>query len=98
MKFLIFHLLILQIGIKAEQPFLSFVNIIPSLIENGQFIQENIIDFNIEFNQTLPWINLDFKFNANQSNCSQDIQLLARDLTAKKTWALKSKSYFSLYF
>jgi len=98
MKFLIFHLFILQIGIKAEPPSLSFVNIIPSLIENGRFIQENIIDSNIEFNQTLPWINFDLEFNANQSNCSQDIQLLARYLTARKAWALKSKSCFSLHF
>jgi hypothetical protein len=85
-------LLILQIGIKAEPPSLSFVNLIPNIIGNSQFVQENILSTNIDFNQTLPWINSDLMLNANGSNCSQDIQLLIRDLSARKAWALKSKS------
>ncbi len=98
MKFSIyFSLLILQIGIKGEPSSLSFINLIPNLIANGQFIQEKIINSYIEFNQTLPWIYLDHKFNANESNCSQDIQLLVRDLTDRKTWALKSKFYIFFF-
>ena len=101
MKFMIyfsviFHLLILQIGIKAEPPSLSFMNLIPNLIANGRFIQENMIDSSIDFNQALPWINLDYQFKANESNCSQDIKLFIRDFNAKKTWALKSKFCFFL--
>jgi len=95
---IIFLLLIFQIGIKAESSSLSFINLISNIIANGQFVQENIIDSDIEFDQTLPWINLDLQFNANESNCSQDIQILVKDLNARKTWALKSKSCFSFHF
>ncbi len=88
--------LILQIGIKAEPPAVSFINIISNIIAHAQFVQDNIINSSIAFNQTLPWINQDLALNANGSNCSQDIQLFIRDLTVGKTWALKSKSCFSL--
>ncbi len=85
---IILLLLIFKIGIKAEPLSLSFIDLIPNIIANGQFVQENLI----EFNQTLPWINVDLTLDANGSNCSQDIHLLARDLAMRKTWALKSKS------
>ncbi len=94
MILVIYLFLSLQIGIQAESS--SFIQLIPNLIANGQFVQDNIIDSNIEFNQTLPWINLDLKFDAYQSNCSRDIGILERDLRARKTWALKSKSCFFL--
>jgi len=89
---IILLLLIFKIGIKAERPSLSFIDLIPNIIVNGQFVQENLIDSNIEFNQTFPSINVDLILDANGSNCSQDIHLLARDLATRKTWALKSKS------
>jgi hypothetical protein len=93
---IIFHLLIFQIGIQAEPSSISFMNIIPNLIARGQFVEDNIIYSNLEFNQTFPWIDLDLNFNANQSNCSQDIHLLSQDLRARKIWALKSN--FCFYF
>ncbi|CAF3562241.1 unnamed protein product [Rotaria sp. Silwood2] len=94
---IIFLVLILQIGIKAEQLSLSFFNLIPNIISNGRFVQENIINSKIEFNETFPRLNQDLTLNANGSNCSEDIQLLAKDLNARKTWALKSKFCFSFY-
>ncbi|CAF2747121.1 unnamed protein product [Rotaria sp. Silwood2] len=87
---IIFLVLILQIGIKAEQLSLSFFNLIPNIISNGRFVQENIINSKIEFNETFPRLNQDLTLNANGSNCSEDIQLLAKDLNARKTWALKT--------
>jgi hypothetical protein len=89
-------LLILQIGIKAEPPSSSFVNLIPNIIANGQFIQEYIIDSNILFNQTSPWVDVDLTLDTIGSNCSREIQLLARDFRTRQTWALKSKFCFSL--
>ncbi len=83
-------LLIFVIGVKAEPPSLSFANLIPNIISNGRFIQENFIDTSIEFNQTFPWINLDLSLSANESNCTQDIQTLIRALTTKQKWAIKS--------
>ena len=88
----IFVLLILQIGIKAEPPSLSINNLITNIIASEQFIRDSAINSNNEFDQTLPWINADFTLTANGSNCSRDIRILARDLAARKTWALKSKS------
>jgi len=94
---MLFHLLILQMIIKAEPSSISFMSLIPNLIANGRFVEDTIINSNLEFNQTLPWIDFDLNFNANESNCSQDIQLLSRDLRARKIWALKSKSCFSFH-
>lgn len=78
----------LLIGINAETSSISFFNIIPKLITNDQSLQDNI-----DLNQKFPSINLDIQLNANESNCSQDIQILTRDLTSRKTWALKSRYY-----
>ncbi|CAF1405402.1 unnamed protein product [Rotaria magnacalcarata] len=78
----------IKFGIKAES--LSSINLIPKIIANARFVQENFVDFNMEFNQTLPWIKLDPKLNSNESNCSRDIALLTRDLVSKQTWALKT--------
>ncbi|CAF3380233.1 unnamed protein product [Rotaria socialis] len=78
----------IKFGIKAES--LSSINLIPKIIANARFVQENFLDFNMEFNQTLPWIKLDLKLNSNESNCSRDIALLTRDLVTKQTWALKT--------
>ena len=60
------------------------MNIIPNLIANGQLIQDNL-----ELNQTFPWIDIDLNFNANQSNCSQDLQRLSRDLRTRKNMGIK---------
>lgn len=93
MQFLIYLYLILtlKISIQAERLSLSVLNIIPNIISNGRFIQEHFIDSTLEFNQTQTWMNLDLKFNANASNCSQDLDLLVRDLNNKQKWAIKSK-------
>ncbi|CAF1474248.1 unnamed protein product [Rotaria sp. Silwood1] len=95
MKFIIYSsiiylILILQIGIKAEQLSLSFINIIPNIISHGRFIEENIINSNIEFNETYPWLNQDLIIDANESNCSRDIHLLIKDLNTRQIWALKT--------
>jgi hypothetical protein len=91
MKFLCFFFLIFHIGIKAESPpSLSFINLIPSIISNGRFVKEKIVNSNLIINPTFPSINFDITFNANGSNCSQDIQILSRDLISKEIWALKS--------
>ncbi|CAF3539956.1 unnamed protein product [Adineta steineri] len=85
---IILFVLIFKNDINGES--ISFMNLIPSIIANHRFVQENIIDSTIEFNQTLPWINIDLTIDANGSNCSQDIQLLARDLATRKIWVLKT--------
>ncbi|CAF1020152.1 unnamed protein product [Rotaria sordida] len=90
MKFLWYFFLIILIRIKAESLSLSFINIIPSIIANGRFIKENIINSNIILHTTLPSINVDLILNANESNCSRDVQLLAHDLINEQTWALKT--------
>ncbi|CAF1048354.1 unnamed protein product [Adineta steineri] len=90
MNFLWYFFLFLQIQIKVESLSISFVNLIPSIIANGRYVKENLIDSNIIFNSKFSPINIDFTFNANQSNCSRDIQLLSRDFISKKLWALKT--------
>ncbi|UJR22251.1 hypothetical protein I4U23_025312 [Adineta vaga] len=82
--------LIFQNGVGTESPSMSSWNLIPYIIANGEFVQKNFIDSNLDFNQTLPWINVDLTVDANGSNCSRDIQLLARSLKTKQTWALKT--------
>ena len=91
---MIFSLLILQLGVKAESSTLSIFNLIPNIIANRQFMQKNMINPNVDSKQTLPTIHVNLTFNANYSNCSRDIKILATDLTAKKLWALKSKFFF----
>lgn len=91
-------LLLLQLGIKAEPPSVSFVNLIPSTIANSRFIKENIIDLDFTRNRTFPSINIDPIFNANGSNCSRDIQILSRDLISRQIWALKSAFLFHIFF
>ena len=83
--------IIFQIGIKAEPPSLSFVNLIPSIIANGRFVKEYIADSDFDFNLTIPFVHVDLSFNANESNCTRDIQLLSHDLMSRQIWALKSK-------
>jgi hypothetical protein len=98
MKFLWYFFLIFQIGIKGEPSSLSFINLIPSIIANGRFVKENIIDSNSILNQTFPSINIDLTFNVNGSNCSRDIQLLYRDFLSRQIWALKSNLLLENFF
>ncbi|CAF2438000.1 unnamed protein product [Rotaria sp. Silwood2] len=90
MKFLWYFFLTIQIGIKAESLSLSFINIIPSIIANGRFVKDNIINSDAIIHPTLPSINIDLIFNVNGSNCSRDIQLLSHDLINLQAWALKT--------
>ncbi|CAF1044534.1 unnamed protein product [Rotaria sp. Silwood1] len=90
MKFLWYFLLIIHIGIQAKPLSLSFINIIPSIIANGRFVKENIIQTDAVLHPILPSINVDLILNANGSNCSRDIQLLFHDLINQQTWALKT--------
>jgi hypothetical protein len=94
MKFFCCFLVLFQIGIKAEPPSLSFINLIPSIIANGRFVKEHIVDSGFNLNSTLPSVHVDLTFNINQSNCSRDIHLLSRDLLSRQIWALKSKIIF----
>jgi hypothetical protein len=96
MMFLWYFFLFLQLGIKGESQAISFVNLIPSIIANGRFVKENIVDTNSIFNPTVPSINIELTFNANGSNCSRDIQLLSHDLLSRQIWALKSKFLFEI--
>ncbi len=96
MTFFWYFFLLFQIGINAESSSLSFINLIPSIIANGRFVKENIIDSDLILHPVFPSINIDLTITANSSNCSRDIQLLARDFTSKQTWALKSN--FSRFF
>ncbi|CAF3708092.1 unnamed protein product [Rotaria sordida] len=88
--FIVFIVLILQISIKGESLSLSSFNLIPKIISNGRFVQEGILNSDIELNETFPWLNQDLTFDANASNCSRDIRLLKRDLYARQIWALKT--------
>lgn len=90
MKFFLYFFLIFLNGIQIESSSLSFNNLIPSIIANSRFVKEKLIDSDFIFNLTFPLINIDLTFNANRSNCSQDIQILSRDLLSKQIWAIKS--------
>ncbi len=92
MKFYWYFFLLIDIEIKGESSSVSFVNLIPSIIANGRFVQDNFVDSNLIFNPIVSSINIDRTFNANQSNCSRDMQLLSHDLIARQIWALKSKN------
>lgn len=83
--------LIFYVGIQAEPPSLSSWNLIPYIISNREFIQKNFLDSPLNFNETLPWIDVDPTLDAKGSQCSQDLQSFARSLITKQTWALKSE-------
>ena len=91
MKFFGFIFLLLLCEVKADRPPLSFINLIPSLMTNIRYIKENMIDSNLVFNTTVPFIQIDSTFSANESNCTRDLQTLSNDFFARKIWALKSK-------
>jgi len=82
--------LLIGIGIKGESSSLSFINLIPSIIANRRFVQENFVNSDFIINPILPSINNELIFNANGSNCSRDMQLLSHDLISRQIWALKS--------
>lgn len=88
----LFVLILPIVVVRAESPSLSFIDLIPSIISNARFVQENFIDAKPVFNQSWPWIDMGLLDTANGSNCSQDLQLLARDLATRQTWTLKSKA------
>ena len=89
---IIFYLLFVRTYVQTDEaPALSFMSIVPKLISTVRFVQENMIDEVIEYNQTLPWFDLDDKVEINQSNCSRDFQILVQDLRERKIWAFKSK-------
>ena len=83
---------ILPVAIRAESPSLSFIDLIPTIIANARFVQEKFIDSQPIFNQTWPWIDVPLLATVNGSNCSQDLQVLARDLAARQTWTWKSRA------
>jgi hypothetical protein len=75
-------------NIAVQSSSLSFVNIVPIVHHR---MNANRLVFDFVPNTTLPMIHIDHQSNLTQSNCSQDIELLARDLISRKVWALKSK-------
>lgn len=98
MKFLVYFFLILQIQSEVKSSSLSFINIIPSIIANGRFVKENLINSKYVLQPVLPKISVDLTLNTNGSNCSRDIQLFARDLVSQQTWALKSIFIYCVFF
>ncbi|CAF0782101.1 unnamed protein product [Adineta ricciae] len=90
MKFFGFIFLLLLCEVNADRPPLSFINLIPSLMTNIRYIKENMIDSNLVFNTTVPFIQIDSTFGVNQSNCTRDLQTLSNDFLSRKIWALKT--------
>ena len=95
MKFLYYIFLVIIIGIKADPSSLSFIHLIPSIINNLRFMQENFIDSNLILNPVSSSVNFELRLNTNGSNCSADMQLFSRDLLARQSWALKSNRSFA---
>ncbi|CAF0748592.1 unnamed protein product [Adineta ricciae] len=82
--------LIFCIGILAEPPSLSSWNLASYIIGNSEFVQKNFLDSPLDFNETFPWIDVDLTLDAKGSQCTQDLQSLARSLITRQTWALKT--------
>ena len=94
MRFSVYFLLLMHMGIQGESSSVgSFVELIPSIIDNARFAQENFVDSDLIVNPMVPSIHFDQAFSVNGSNCSREMQLLRHDLIARRLWALKSKFF-----
>ena len=87
MKFLYYIFLLLIIEIKGNSSSVSFIHLIPSIIANHRYVQENFIDSDLILHPISSSINFEL---SNGSNCSADMQLFSRDLITRQIWALKS--------
>lgn len=85
-------LLLCRLGTSvSDKSSLTFVDLISGIISDARSVTENLVNWKLMENESWPRIDLNrLPLNINQSNCTQDLQIFARDLVEHRIWALKS--------